>query len=385
MKFMDPITRLIHAGQELDQAYNSITAPLYQTSVFRYEGLGVSKGYEYSRASNPTRHVLESLISDLEGGVGAVACATGVATFSAVLAAFDGNIHIIVSHDCYGGAARLLGLMQEQGKLTFSFVNLNDLAAVEVAIKRETRIVWAESPTNPLLNIVDLTQLGQFCEQKKLTLIVDNTFMTPLLQRPFEFGADIVMHSTTKYINGHADVINGVVVARKHEHLKKIQFAVKTHGIAAGPFDCWLTLRGSKTLVLRLNQHQENAARVADFLTKHPKIAATYYPGLRSHPGHELAKRQQKGFGGVVTFKLRGGLAAAKAMLGATKVFGIADSLGGVESTISHSATMSHAGMPRAQREIAGITEEVIRLSVGIEAIQDLLDDLNQALDQVNA
>ena len=308
---MDPITRLVHAGQELDAAYNSITAPLYQTSVFRYEALGESKGYEYSRASNPTRHILESLICDLEGGVGAVACATGVATFTAVLAAFDGNIHIVVSHDCYGGAARLLGLMQEQGKLTFSFVDLNDLAAIEAAIRPQTQIVWAESPTNPLLNIVDLTQLGQFCEQKKLTLIVDNTFMTPLLQRPFEFGADIVMHSTTKYINGHADVISGVVVARRKEQLKKIQFAVKTYGLAAGPFDCWLTLRGSKTLPLRLRQHQENAAAVAAFLTKHEKVAETYYPGLASHPGHEIAKRQQKGFGGVVSLKLKGGFAAA--------------------------------------------------------------------------
>ena len=382
---MDPITRLVHAGQELDAAYNSITAPLYQTSVFRYEALGVSKGYEYSRASNPTRHILESLISDLEGGAGAVACATGVATFTAVLAAFDGNIHIIVSHDCYGGAARLLGLMQEQGKLTFSFVDLNDLTAIEAAIRPETRIVWAESPTNPLLNIVDLTQLGQFCEQKKLTLIVDNTFMTPLLQRPFEFGADIVMHSTTKYINGHADVISGVVVARRKEQLKKIQFAVKTYGLAAGPFDCWLTLRGSKTLPLRLQQHQQSAAIVAEFLNRHPKVAATFYPGLPNHPGHEIAKRQQKGFGGVVSFELKGGFAAAKAMLGATKVFGIADSLGGVESTVSHSATMSHAGMPKAQREIAGISDGVVRLSVGIEAIEDLLADLSQAMDSVPA
>lgn len=382
---MDPITRLVHAGQELDAAYNSITAPLYQTSVFRYEALGESKGYEYSRVSNPTRHILESLICDLEGGVGAVACATGVATFTAVLAAFDGNIHIVVSHGCYGGAARLLGLMQEQGKLTFSFVDLNDLAAIEAAIRPQTQIVWAESPTNPLLDIVDLTQLGQFCEQKKLTLIVDNTFMTPLLQRPFEFGADIVMHSTTKYINGHADVISGVVVARRKEQLKKIQFAVKTYGLAAGPFDCWLTLRGSKTLPLRLRQHQENAAAVAAFLTKHEKVAEAYYPGLASHPGHEIAKRQQKGFGGVVSLKLKGGFAAAKAMANATKVFGIADSLGGVESTISHSATMSHAGMSKAQREIAGITDGVVRLSVGIEAIEDLLADLVQALDQVPA
>ena len=382
---MDPITRLVHAGQELDAAYNSITAPLYQTSVFRYEALGQSKGYEYSRAGNPTRHILESLISDLEGGTGAVACATGVATFSAVLAAFHGNIHVIVSHDCYGGAARLLGLMQEQGKLTFSFVNLNDLAAVDAAILPQTQIVWAESPTNPLLNIVDFSQLGRFCAQKKLTLIVDNTFMTPLLQRQFDFGADIVMHSTTKYINGHADVISGVVVARSKEHLKKIQFAAKTYGFAAAPFDCWLTLRGSKTLPLRLMQHQANAAVVAEFLRNQSQVAETYYPGLPSHPGHEIAKRQQKGFGGVVSLKLRGGFAAAKAMANSTKVFGIADSLGGVESTISHSATMSHAGMPKAQREIAGITDGVVRLSVGIEAIDDLLADLAQALNQIAA
>lgn len=379
---MDPITRIVHAGQELDAAYNSISPPLYQTSVFRYEALGQSKGYEYSRASNPTRHILESLISDLEGGAGAVACATGVATFSTILAAFDGNIHIILSHDCYGGSARLLGLMQNQGKLTFTFVNLNDLAAVAAAVRPETQIVWAESPTNPLLNIVDLTLLGQFCAEKKLTLIVDNTFMTPLLQRPFDFGADIVMHSTTKYINGHADLISGVVVARRKEQLKKIQFAAKAYGFAASPFDCWLTLRGSKTLPLRLKQHQENAAAVAAFLSNHPKVAQTLYPGLADHPGHELAKRQQKGFGGVVSLRLKGGFAAAKAMANSTQLFAIADSLGGVESTLSHSATMSHAGTPSEQREVAGIGEDLIRLSVGIEAIDDLLADLAQALDQ---
>ena len=380
---MDPITRLIHAGQELDSAYNSITAPLYQTSVFRYEALGVSKGYEYSRATNPTRHVLESLIADLEGGIGAVACATGVATFTTVLAAFDGNIHVIISHDCYGGAARLLGLMQEQGKLTFSFVDLNDVTAMQAALRPETRIVWAESPTNPLLNIVDLARVGEFAKKNKLTFIVDNTFMTPLLQQPFEYGADIIMHSTTKYINGHADLISGVVVARDEAHLKKLQFAAKAFGLVASPFDCWLALRGSKTLALRLRQHQENAAAVADFLHGHPKIAAVFYPGLASHPGHDLAARQQKGFGGVVSFKIKGGLVAAKTLLGATQVFGIADSLGGIESTINHSATMSHYGMPRAQRQAAGISDDVVRLSVGIEAIQDLLDDLNQAFEKV--
>lgn len=380
---MDPITRIVHAGQELDAAYNSVTAPLYQTSVFRYEALGESKGYEYSRASNPTRHVLESLIADLEGGAGAVACATGVATFSTVLAAFPGNIHIILSHGCYGGSARLLGLMQDQGKLTFSFVDLNDLDAIQAAIRPETQIVWAESPTNPLLEIVDFTQLGEFCNRKKLTLIVDNTFMTPLLQRPFEFGADIVMHSTTKYINGHADVISGIVVAREKDLLKKIQFALRAYGFAASPFDCWLTLRGSKTLPLRLKQHQANAAAIAEFLASHRKVAKTYYPGLPNHTGYEIAKRQQDGFGGVVSLKLKGGFAAAKAFVNATKIFGIADSLGGVESTLSHSATMSHAGMPKAQREIAGITDDLVRLSVGIEAIDDLRADLAQAFDHV--
>ncbi len=380
---MDPITRIVHAGQELDVAYNSVTAPLYQTSVFRYEALGESKGYEYSRASNPTRHALESLIADLEGGAGAVACATGVATFSAVLAAFPGNIHIILSHGCYGGSARLLGLMQDQGKLTFSFVDLNDLVAIEAAIHPETQIVWAESPTNPMLEIVDFTQLGQFCNRKKLTLIVDNTFMTPLLQRPFEFGADIVMHSTTKYINGHADVISGVVVARTKEHLKKIEFASRAYGFAASPFDCWLTLRGSKTLPLRLKQHQANAAVIAEFLKSHTKVAQTFYPGLIDHPGHEIAKRQQSGFGGVVSLKVKGGFTAAKTFCNATKVFGIADSLGGVESTLSHSATMSHAGMPKAQRDIAGISDDLVRLSVGIEAIEDLREDLAQALEKI--
>jgi cystathionine gamma-synthase len=378
---MDPTTRIVHAGQEIDGAYNSITAPIYQTSVFRYEGLGESKGYEYSRAGNPTRDALEALVSDLEGGAGAIATASGVATFSTVLAAVEGNPHIIICHDCYGGAARLLSLMAAQKKLSVSFVDMNDEAALASALRAETRIVWAESPTNPLLNIVDLGRVGAFTKRHGLLFIVDNTFMTPLWQRPIEFGADVVMHSTTKYLNGHADVIGGVLVARTAEFLAKLRLAAKTYGAIGGPFDCWLTLRGSKTLALRLKQHEENAFALARFLLEQPQALQVYYPGLPSHPGHALAARQQKGFGGVVSFRLRGGVIAAKQLIARLKLFKLAASLGGVESTINHSATMSHGGMPAEQRHNAGISDDLLRLSVGIEAAADLTADLGQALD----
>ncbi len=383
MKSADRITRLVHAGQEVDVAYNAVTAPIYQTSVFRYEEVGKSKGYEYSRAANPTRHSLESLIADLEGGAGAVATATGVGALTTAISIFDAGVHVIVSHDCYGGTARLLDLLQQQGKLSYSYVDLSEPAALESAVRPQSRVLWVESPTNPLLRIVDLERLGAAAKRHGLCMIVDNTFMTPLWQRPFEFGADIVVHSTTKYLNGHADVISGAVVARDEVLLKKIRLLVRAFGWAAAPFDTWLVLRGAKTLALRLQRHQENAMAVAEFLLGQPNIEEVFYPGLPSHPGHALARRQQGGFGGVVTVKLRGGGEAAKQFVRSTRLFALTDSLGGVESTINQSAFMSHAGMPREQRLRAGITDNTVRLSVGIESPQDLLDDLGEALSRV--
>lgn len=383
MKDVDAVTRLVHAGQEIDVAYNAVTAPIYQTSVFRYEEVNKSRGYEYSRASNPTRHALESLMADLEGGVGAVATASGAAALSVAISIFHAGIHVIVAQDCYGGTARILNLLQKQKKLSYTAIDLNDEAALTAALRPETKVIWAESPTNPLLTVIDLERLAKFAQVHGLKLLVDNTFLTPLLQQPLKLGADIVMHSTTKYINGHADVLSGVIVARDQELLDKLRFAVKALGAICGPFDAWLVLRGSKTLALRMERHQANARAVAEWLATHPKVAEVRYPGFSTHPGHQIALRQQGGFGGVVTIRVRGGGEAAKMLVKSTNLFALTDSLGGVESTINHSVSMSHAGMPKEQRQQAGITDEVVRLSIGIEAVPDLIADLSQALDRI--
>jgi O-succinylhomoserine (thiol)-lyase len=378
---MDLATRIIHAGSRTDTAYNSVTAPIYQTSTFRFEDVGVHKGFEYSRLGNPTRCALEDLLAELEGGAGAVATASGVAAISLALSLFDGGVGVVCTHDCYGGTARLLGLLHEQKKIRFSFVNLNEPAALEAAKAGGNQILWLETPSNPLLRVVDLAQVIAFAHEAGWMVIADNTFMTPLLQTPISYGADLVVHSTTKYLNGHADVIGGAVIARTAELNRKLQFAAKACGAIAGPFDSWLVLRGIKTLPVRMRCHQENASTVARFLAHHRNVEAVFYPGLESHPGHELASRQQRGFGGMVSLALRGDAAAVRRLLRSTRIFTLAESLGGIESLISHPATMSHAAMPVEQRRIAGITDNVIRLSVGIESAVDLIADLEQALD----
>jgi cystathionine gamma-synthase len=378
---MDPATRIIHAGSETDLAYNSVSTPIYQTSVFRYEAVGKDKGFEYSRIGNPTRHALEQLLAELEGGCGAVATASGVAAISLALSIFEAGVHVLCTHDCYGGAARLFGLLQEQKKMELSYVDLNDLAAVEAALRPNSKILWLETPSNPLLRIIDLRKTIDFAHNAGLTVVADNTFLSPLCQKPMLFAADLVVHSTTKYLNGHADVIGGAVVARTPELNKKIQFSAKASGAIASPFDCWLVLRGMKTLALRMRRHEENATAIAHFLQQHRNVARVNYPGLESHPGHEVASRQQQGFGGMLSFSLRGTPSDLRHVLEATQLFVLAESLGGVESLIGHPATMSHAGMPASQRRIAGIDDNVIRLSVGIEAAADLIADLAQALE----
>lgn len=377
---MDPVTRIVHAGQETDTAYRSVTAPIYQTSTFRFADVGVNAGFEYSRIGNPTRAALERLLAELEGGAGAVAAASGMAAISVALSVLEGGAHILCTRDCYGGTYRLLAHLQRQHKLETTFVDLGDPAARAAALTPRTRAVWVETPSNPLLRVTDLVELAAFAREHDLLLIADNTFMSPLLQRPLDQGADLVVHSTTKYLNGHADVVGGAVVARTEELARQIQFAVKTGGAVQAPFDAWLTLRGMKTLALRLAQHQSNAQAVAQFLAGHPKVERVHYPGLADDPGHSLARAQQRGFGGMASFAVRGGLAAAQDVMRRVRVFALAESLGGVESLIGHPATMSHAAMPPQYRRDVGIPDHLLRLSVGIEAPRDLIDDLAQAL-----
>lgn len=374
-------TRLVLAGQQTDGCYRSIVPPIYQSAIFGFDDVGVTRGYDYTRSGNPTRTALEEVLADLEGGAGAVAVNTGMAAISTVLGLFDAGDHIICSHDCYGGTERLLRTLRDQRKLEVSFVDLTDPAALASALKPNTRAVWVETPSNPLLRIADLESIGQAARRAGLLLIVDNTFLSPLFQQPIAFGADIVVHSTTKYLNGHSDVVGGAIIARTQELYARLAWLANAHGSTAQPFDCWLVLRGIKTLPLRLKQHEANALAVAHFLEAHPLVEKVFYPGLESHTGHELARRQQQGFGGVVSFALRGGAEAVRALLLSTTIFALAESLGGVESLIEQPATMSHAAMLPEQRAAAGITDSIIRLSVGVEDQDDLIDDLRGALD----
>lgn len=380
---MQNSTKLALAGQRVDNTYNSIVPPLYQSATFRFEDIGVTKGFDYTRSGNPTRKALEDVFADLEGGAGAVAVTSGMAAISTTLSLFDANAHIICSHDCYGGTERLLCHLRDQGKLEVSFVDLTSSTALFDAIQPNTRAVWVETPSNPLLRIIDLETIARCTKAHDLLLIVDNTFLSPLFQQPIQFGADIVVHSTTKYINGHSDVVGGAIIAATEALNERIQFAANAHGTIAQPFDCWLVLRGIKTLPLRIKQHEANAQAVARYLEAHPLVVKVYYPGLDTHQGHELAARQQSGFGGMVSFAVKGDLDDVNHILRNTQVFALAESLGGVESLIEHPATMSHASMRPEQREEAGITDAIIRLSVGIEAIEDLLGDLGQALDGI--
>jgi len=377
---MHPQTRLTLAGQQTDRCYNSVVPPIYQTATFGFEDVGVTKGFDYTRSGNPTRKALEDILADLDGGAGAVALTSGMAAISTALHLFDAGSHLLCSHDCYGGTERLLCHLRDQGKLEVSFVDLTDLDAVRAHIQSNTQAIWVETPSNPLLRIVDLESLGYLAREANLTLIVDNTFLSPLLQQPLALGADLVVYSTTKYINGHSDVVGGAIIAGSEALNERVQFAANAHGTIAQPFDCWLVLRGLKTLPLRLKQHEANALAVAHYLDQHPDVEEVFYPGLSTHPGHTLASQQQRGFGGMVSFAVRGGTDVVNHILRSTCVFRLAESLGGIESLIEHPATMSHASMRPSQRTEAGITDAVIRLSVGIEDTDDLIADLENAL-----
>ena len=377
---LDPETTLTLAGQTVDDSFNSVVPPLYQSAIFQFDDVGETKGFDYTRSGNPTRASLEETLADLDGGAGAVACATGMAAVSTVTSLFDADAHLICAHDCYGGTERLFSHLADQGKLSVSYEDLSDREALTNAVRPETEALWVETPSNPLLRIVDLEALSEFADAHDLLLIVDNTFLSPLLQRPIDYGADLVVYSTTKYLNGHSDVVGGAIIARTEALADELDFTANAHGTVSAPFDSWLVLRGAKTLPVRLRQHETNARAIAHFLDDHPAVKRVCYPGLRDHPGHDIARRQQNGYGGMVSFFVDEAQADVKELLRSTEVFALAESLGGVESLIEHPATMSHASMAPEQREEAGITDGLIRLSVGIESTDDLRTDLDQAL-----
>ncbi len=375
-------TRAIHAGQSPDPSTGAIMTPIYATSTYVQKSPGVHQGYEYSRSQNPTRMAYERCVADLEGGRQGYAFASGLAAASTVLDLLDSGSHVIAMDDLYGGTYRLFERVRRRSAgLDFSFLDLNDGAALTAALKPNTRMIWAETPTNPMLKLVDLARIGAFARKHGLILVVDNTFCSPMLQRPLEHGADLVLHSATKYLNGHSDMVGGIVVAGANAELaEQMAFLQNSVGAVAGPFDSFLAMRGLKTLHLRMRAHCESAMSIAAWLEKHPSIDRVIYPGLKSHPQHALAKRQMDGFGGIISVEVKGGLRKARRMLERCKLFALAESLGGVESLIEHPAIMTHASVPPANRKRLGISDGLIRLSVGVEDIVDLKNELELAL-----
>ena len=375
-------TLAIHGGQSPDPSTGAVMPPIYATSTYAQSSPGVHQGFEYSRTHNPTRFAYERCVATLEGGSRGFAFASGMAATSTVLELLDSGDHIIAMDDIYGGTYRLFERVRRRSAgLDFSFVDLTDLSAFEAAIRPETKMVWIETPTNPMLKIVDIEAVCAIARKRGLRVVVDNTFASPILQRPLQLGADIVMHSATKYLNGHSDMVGGMVVVGDDTELaEQMAFLQNSTGAVQGPFDSFLALRGLKTLHLRMKAHCENAMALAEWLGDHPTIEKVIYPGLASHPQHQLAKRQMDGFGGIISVVLQGGFEAAKRLCENTRLFTLAESLGGVESLINHPAVMTHASIPSTRRRTLGITDGLVRLSVGVEACSDLKDDLSEAL-----
>jgi cystathionine gamma-lyase len=377
MKFA---TKAIHAGQEPDPSTGAIMTPIFQTSTYTQAGLGDHKGYEYSRSHNPTRTALEECIAALEEGQYGLAFASGMAAEQAILSLLSAGDHMISCDDLYGGSFRIFERVMRRYNVETSYVTAGNIAAYEQAIRPNTRLIWLETPTNPLLRLIDIQAVAEIAHKHHILLVVDNTFASPYFQQPLKLGADIVVHSTTKYINGHSDVIGGALVLNNEEVYEAIKFYENAAGGVPSPFDAWLILRGIKTLAVRMRQHEENARMVANFLNEHPQVEKVYYPGLASHPDHELAKRQMSGFGGMVSFQFKGAYADVDKLVRRFKVFSLAESLGGVESLVCHPASMTHGSIPKEIRESRGLTDTLLRLSVGIEDVEDLLADLQQAL-----
>ena len=375
-------TRAIHAGQEPDPTTGAIMPPIYQTSTYVQESPGKHKGYEYSRSQNPTRMAYERCIADLESGQRGYAFASGLAGIATVLDLLDSGDHVIASDDLYGGTYRLLHkVRQRSAGLKFTLVDMGDIDAIEAAVRPETKLIWIETPSNPMLKLIDIEAVAALAKRHGILSAADNTFASPIVQRPLELGFDLVMHSATKYLNGHSDMVGGVVVVGDNQDVAdRLGFLQNAVGAIAGPFDSFLALRGLKTLPLRMRQHCAAAFELAHWLEAHPKVERVYYPGLESHPQHALAKRQMHGFGGMITLTLKGDIADARRFLERTHLFALAESLGGVESLIEHPAIMTHASIPAPQRAALGITDTLCRLSVGIEDLDDLKADLKHAL-----
>jgi cystathionine beta-lyase/cystathionine gamma-synthase len=375
-------TDAIHAGQEPDPATGAIIVPIYQTSTFVQAELGKHKGFEYARTANPTRTALERNLAALELGRFGFAFASGMAAINALLTLFKSGDHVVAGHNLYGGTFRLFDRVLKNFGLTFSYINTTHLDEVERALRTNTRLLFVETPTNPIMEITDLAAAAELAHRHDVLLAVDNTFMSPYLQRPLEHGADLVVHSTTKYLNGHSDGVGGAVILRDTALADRLRFLQNAAGAILGPMDSWLVLRGVKTLAVRMRQHSENGMVVAQFLAKHPKVQKVHYPGLPDHPQHALAQRQMTGFGGMLSFE-SGSLESAKTILKSVRLCSLAESLGGVETLISHPASMTHSIIPAADRERLGITDGLVRISVGIEDVEDLIADLEQALAKI--
>jgi len=375
-------TLAIHAGQSPDPSTGAVMTPIYATSTYVQKSPGVHQGYEYSRSHNPTRFAYERCVAALEGGTQGYAFASGLAATATVLDALDAGSHVICMDDVYGGTYRLFERVRRRSAaLDFNFVDLNDLDALEAAVTPKTKLIWCETPTNPLLKIVDIARLAEFARKRDIRLAVDNTFSSPILQRPLELGAHLVMHSATKYLNGHSDIVGGMLVVGDDAELaEQMTFLQNAVGGVQGPFDSFLALRGLKTLHLRMKAHCENAGQLADWLQTHPAIEKVAYPGLKSHPQHALATRQMDGYGGMVSLWLKGGLPAARSFMERTELFACAESLGGVESLVNHPAIMTHASIPPERRAALGVTDNLVRLSVGVEDVADLRAELENAL-----
>jgi len=379
---LDAITRAVRAGLESDPLTGAVVPPIHLSSTFAFRGFGEKRGYDYTRSGNPTRDLLGQALAELEGGAGGVVTATGMAAVTLVGYLLPAGARIVAPHDCYGGTYRLFAAWQRRGELAVEFVDFADEAAVGRALASPTALLWIETPSNPLLRITDIARFAALGRERGALVVVDNTFLSPLWQRPIELGADLVVHSTTKYLNGHSDVVGGAVVARTKELHEQLTWWANCLGLTGAPFDSYMTLRGLRTLSARLEQHARNAAALAEWLQEQPGVERVYYPGLPSHPGHEVARCQQRGFGAVVTLELAGGLEAVRAFSSGLKCFSLAESLGGVESLIAHPATMTHAGMDPEARRRAGLVDGLIRLSVGIEALEDLRAALDAALER---
>ncbi|MFH1892543.1 MAG: cystathionine gamma-synthase [Candidatus Zixiibacteriota bacterium] len=373
-------TRAIHAGQSPDPSTGAITTPIFQTSTYVQEGVGGHKGYEYSRTDNPTRTALQECLASLENAKYGLSFASGMSTISTIMNLLKAGDHVVSSDDVYGGTYRIFEQVFRNYDLKYDYVNTSNLSEIESAIKPETKMVWVETPTNPLLKITDLKGAAEICRKHNLISCVDNTFGTPYFQKPLDYGIDIVMHSVTKFLGGHADTVGGALMTSNDKLYDRLKFCQNAVGAIPGPFDCWLVLRGVKTLAVRMERHAQNAGQIANWLEAHPKVRKVIYPGLESHPGHEIAKKQMTGFGGLISFEIDGSQADAVKFLDNVKLFALAESLGGVESLIEHPGLMTHASIPAEVRHEKGLSDNLIRISVGIEHVDDLIADLDDAL-----